>query len=70
MVLVQKGVTAVTMSPTQDALVILTLCIWHHGPLKGKGQQCQTKASLNHIQLKSGRQGKDQGMMQLSYQTL
>ena len=51
MVLVQKGVTAVTMSPTQDALVTLILCIWHHGPLKGKGQECQTKASF---QVKSG----------------
>ena len=34
MVLVQKGVTAVTMSPIQDALAAQTLCIWHHGPLK------------------------------------
>ena len=50
----QKGVTAVTMSPTQDALAAQTLCIWHHGPLKEKGQ---TKASLNCIQVKSGRQG-------------
>ena len=43
------------MSPTQDALAAQTLCIWHHGQLKRKGQQCQTKASLNHIKRQAGR---------------